>query len=70
MTGLVDYGTDQKLVQGRPMNTQHDNIERGDTQSANRPTYSAPRLQRLGRVSDVTRNVIGPAGADAGGYVS
>lgn len=70
MTGLVDYGTDQKLVQGSPMNAQHDSIESGNTQLANRSTYSAPRLQRLGRVSDVTRNVIGPVGADAGGYVS
>ncbi|WP_369292701.1 lasso RiPP family leader peptide-containing protein [Brevundimonas sp.] len=37
------------------MNTHHDRIESGNTRSAERPTYSAPRLQRLGRVSELTQ---------------
>ena len=39
---------------GTAMNAQHNSIESGNPQSAERPTYSAPRLQRLGRVSELT----------------
>ncbi len=53
------------------MNTQHDSIESGDTRSPQRPTYSAPRLQRLGRVSEITQiNAGGITNFDGADYSS
>jgi hypothetical protein len=51
------------------MNTQHDSIDAGNTPSAERPTYSAPRLQRLGRVSELTE-INSNQAFDGGGYAS
>lgn len=45
------------------MNAKHNSISAGDPRSPQRPTYSAPRLQRLGRVSELTQ--AGPNGTNA-----
>lgn len=50
------------------MNAQHHSIESGDTHPAKRRTYCAPRLQRLGRVSELTQN--GGGGPADGTYLS
>ncbi|MDP3376726.1 MAG: lasso RiPP family leader peptide-containing protein [Brevundimonas sp.] len=51
------------------MNAQNDSIECGDTHLAEHPTYSAPRLQRLGRVSELTEANSAQA-FDGNGYAS
>ncbi len=51
------------------MNVQNDSIESGGTPCAGRQTYSAPRLQRLGRVSELTEANATQA-FDGNGYAS
>jgi len=63
LTESALHATPRNLVLGNPMNAQHDGIECGDTPWAGRPAYSAPRLQRLGQVSELTK-------ANAGGTVT
>ncbi len=51
------------------MTDKRDGIGFPDKGSFRRPAYSAPRLQRLGRVSDMTRNNGGPV-VDVNAYFS
>jgi hypothetical protein len=51
------------------MNVQHDGIEFGDTRPTSHRAYSAPRLQRLGRVSELTE-INASQTWDGNGYAS
>jgi hypothetical protein len=56
-------------VWGLLVNAQNDSIEFGDTPCVRCPTYSVPRLQRLGSVSELTEANATQA-YDGNGYAS